>query len=1333
MTKIEANVSGVQGITAKVVGDGIVATVGGVGPQGPSGTGTWEQIAGKPTEFPPSEHQHVVGDVAGLQSALDSKQAAGSYAASVHGHIISDVTGLQTALNSKQPSGSYVLTTDASVTNAREWSAATVSQADAEAGTSTSRLAFTPLRVFQAIAAWWAGSSAKAKLDGIASGATANQTDAYLLDRGHHTGQQTASTISDFTAAVIAAAPPTTNASLLVDGTLPDARLSSNIARTSDVTAAVAAVVDAAPASLDTLNELAAALGDDANFASTVTNALAAKAPVNNPTFTGTVSGVTKSMVGLGSVPNVDATARANHTGTQDASTIGSGTIDFARLPFTVTYPVRAVHAGGVLSFDNWAVFTTPTYFWGGSPGDLRALATMEYPATSVSVDVSASATKYIADNPGRTLTYSALEVVLVDAANRIVGWGTTSTNQATGPSNGTGGTSMTLSLLSFPTVSAANWVIGGLATAGNVTDITPITAYKHVASRHLDIEKTDWANIPNKPTFAAVATSGSAADLTGTLPDARLSANIIRTTDARLSDQRHPLSLSRGNTANYAAAMPFPAGASGGPSAYATFGQAGGVWEWTHAVGGLARRGGSWGNTTAQTDRLSSAVRVFYGTYAQQVAAEGDGSQFGGFRVATLTNPLSLQNFVAVGDAGNAADATGYGAVAYQYQIGSVKVTNADYVAFLNAIAATDTHSLYSDSMASDNAGGIVRSGSPGSYTYAAKAGYELLPVVFVGLAQQARYCNWLHNGRPTGAQTNSSTESGAYTIPGNASLAPTSGALYRLPTEDEWYKAAYYKGGSTNAGYWLYATQSNTPPDTALAPVARSGSASDLLVGTLNAARIPSTTVTAGSYGSASSVGTFTVDAAGRLTAAGSAAIAISAGSVSGLADVATAGTFASLTSKPTTLSGYGITDAVAATDARLSDARLPSAHKATHATGGADALTPSDIGAASLPTSGLGVAISGGFNIANGPLTYLAEAPRAMQIGGVFYRFDGKWISTFSYNESTFSTTGGSRLTSLALSDLEGVGGGVSIGGTSLLTSLSLPSVAVVFGAFSIVSCPALSSLSLPSLLYCGSVSITTGAPQEYNFPSLRYVNGSLQVGLSNAATYFSAPLLEYTRSNLTISSLPLLTSISLPMLNYVGGSGLFVDSMPLLTTASFPSLAFASSIGINFNSAMTTLTFDPAVLKAVNGNVDCSSNALSTGSVDNILSSLAVLDGTNGTVAYGSGRTVNISGGTNAAPTSISTTTRAGSSFVCSGTTCTVNWTGHGYATGDVLRISGITTATNANRYARITVVNANQFTYTITSQTATGAGTATVRLCNNDIKALVTRGVTLTTN
>lgn len=58
---------------------------------------------------------------------------------------------------------------------------------------------------------------------------------------------------------------------------------------TSEIAAAIAALVDASPSQLDTLNELAQALGDDSNFATTVTTALAAKADTAGESFTGLV------------------------------------------------------------------------------------------------------------------------------------------------------------------------------------------------------------------------------------------------------------------------------------------------------------------------------------------------------------------------------------------------------------------------------------------------------------------------------------------------------------------------------------------------------------------------------------------------------------------------------------------------------------------------------------------------------------------------------------------------------------------------------------------------------------------------------------------------------------------------------------------------------------------------------------------------------------------------------------------------------------------------------------------------------------------------------------
>jgi len=64
----------------------------------------WDLIYDKPSSFTPSSHTHSISNVTGLQSALDGKQAAGSYAASSHTHAISDVTDLQRALDGKAAS-----------------------------------------------------------------------------------------------------------------------------------------------------------------------------------------------------------------------------------------------------------------------------------------------------------------------------------------------------------------------------------------------------------------------------------------------------------------------------------------------------------------------------------------------------------------------------------------------------------------------------------------------------------------------------------------------------------------------------------------------------------------------------------------------------------------------------------------------------------------------------------------------------------------------------------------------------------------------------------------------------------------------------------------------------------------------------------------------------------------------------------------------------------------------------------------------------------------------------------------------------------------------------
>ena len=205
---------------------------------------------------------------------------------------------------------------------------------------------------------------------------------------------------------------------------------------------------------------------------------------------------------------------------------------------------------------------------------------------------------------------------------------------------------------------------------------------------------------------------------------------------------------------------------------------------------------------------------------------------------VAALLGALSVParaqvtiDMVTVGDPGNTADTTGdpnpAGAVADSFQIMKFEFTNQQYTDFLNSVAATDTYSLYNTRMGSNARGGITQSGASGSYTYAIRTNMGDKPVNYVSWFDAARVSNWLMNG----ALSSSSTETGAYTLVGGQTTgtapAVNSGATFYLPTENQWYKAAYYKGGGTSAGYWNYATQSNSAPTAVTAGSTGIGSA--------------------------------------------------------------------------------------------------------------------------------------------------------------------------------------------------------------------------------------------------------------------------------------------------------------------------------------------------------------------------------------------------------------------------------------------------------------------------------------------------------------------------
>ena len=102
----------------------------------------------------------------------------------------------------------------------------------------------------------------------------------------------------------------------------------TRIATTAFVTTAVNNLIDSAPGALNTLNELAAAMGDDANFSTTITNSIATKAALNGATFTGNVTVpylATTSYVDLNNSGNRGKVGfDSNHTYIATTSSVGS-------------------------------------------------------------------------------------------------------------------------------------------------------------------------------------------------------------------------------------------------------------------------------------------------------------------------------------------------------------------------------------------------------------------------------------------------------------------------------------------------------------------------------------------------------------------------------------------------------------------------------------------------------------------------------------------------------------------------------------------------------------------------------------------------------------------------------------------------------------------------------------------------------------------------------------------------------------------------------------------------------------------------------------------------
>ena len=191
------------------------------------------------------------------------------------------------------------------------------------------------------------GSSLVGPLTGSVTGNTA----------GTHTGAVVGNVTGNLTGNITASSGTSTFNNVTVNGTLNmDATTAATITNLTDPTNAqdaatkayvdtsVANLIDSAPGALDTLNELAAALGDDAAFSTTITNSIATKLPLAGGTMSGAIAMGTSKITGLGDPATNQDAATKKYSDDQDALKLSltggtmTGAIDMGANKITSTY-----------------------------------------------------------------------------------------------------------------------------------------------------------------------------------------------------------------------------------------------------------------------------------------------------------------------------------------------------------------------------------------------------------------------------------------------------------------------------------------------------------------------------------------------------------------------------------------------------------------------------------------------------------------------------------------------------------------------------------------------------------------------------------------------------------------------------------------------------------------------------------------------------------------------------------------------------------------------------------------------------------------------------------
>src|SRR6056300_1181397 len=277
---------------------------------------------------------------------------------------------------------------------------------------------------------------------------------------GNVTGNVTGDLTGDVTGNVTASSGSSTFNDVTINGTLNmDAATTATITNLSTPVASgdaaskgyvdtqVANLVDSAPGTLDTLNELAAALGDDPNFSTTITASIATKLPLAGGTMTGAIAMGTNKITGLGDPTAAQDAATQNYVTTNFLDLSGgtmTGAIDMGSSKITTTYTPT-----------NAADLTTKTYVDGilgsatAAAASAAAAATSETNAATSETNAANSETAAAASATSAAASYDSFD-------DRYLG------AKASAPTLDNDGDALVIGALYFNTTTDTMQVYGG-------------------------------------------------------------------------------------------------------------------------------------------------------------------------------------------------------------------------------------------------------------------------------------------------------------------------------------------------------------------------------------------------------------------------------------------------------------------------------------------------------------------------------------------------------------------------------------------------------------------------------------------------------------------------------------------------------------------------------------------------------------------------------------------------------------------------------------------------------------------------------------------------------